>query len=672
MKAFLNVIYSLLVLVSSFSFNSSFAQTKTITLTGSGSWVVPTGVSSITVSCWGAGGAGGGSSSSTSIEFGGGGGGAYSSKTLTVTAGTTYYYSVGEGGVANGGNGGNSWFNSSNSQGTTLVASGGKGATSSIGGLGGIANDGYGDTKYSGGNGANGSTNSYGGGGGSSAGLAADGNSASNQTGASAPSGGGNGANGRTSTNGSGSSATLVGGGGGGSRNSSTTHSGGTGANGKITVTYAPNFAPIIKRIYSNDNFQSVIETSGGRGLVFNKPANLQVDDLMIVTILQSNDLDNGISDASAPGWAEYSGSDLLNNDPVRYRATILYKVATNEDVAATNIKISLDNTANDSKFAIGSIIAFGNVDVTGGVNFDGSGIGPFDVARGVASFNRNTNEIITATGLTTVSAKSTIVMFALSCGNNTFSNWSNSQTQLFSKSSTDNNGHTIAVATKDITSAGATGNQTVTQSASSYFGSVLMALRPVEATTQNQLPVTLTSFTAKPTPDNKVSLGWVTSTEQVNKGFRIERQAGSTNGKYEQIGFVGSKAKDGNSQNMLTYNFIDVAPKVGAASFYRLVQEDLDGKLTYTEVRVVKLNGQSVSMVFPNPSNGPVNISRTADGKKMNIQVIDQSGKIISQANNITDANYRMNIPQSGIYSIKMMYPETGEQSIQRIVVQK
>lgn len=185
-------------------------------------------------------------------------------------------------------------------------------------------------------------------------------------------------------------------------------------------------------------------------------------------------------------------------------------------------------------------------------------------------------------------------------------------------------------------------------------------------------LPVTLSSFTAKPTPDNKVSLAWVTSTEQVNKGFRIERQAGNENGKFEQIGFVGSKAKDGNSQNMLTYNFIDAAPKVCAASFYRLVQEDLDGKLTYTEVRVVKLNGQSVSMVFPNPSNGAVNISRTADGKKMNIQVIDQSGRIISQVNNITDANYRMNISQSGIYSIKMMYPETGEESIQRVVVQK
>ena len=193
-----------------------------------------------------------------------------------------------------------------------------------------------------------------------------------------------------------------------------------------------------------------------------------------------------------------------------------------------------------------------------------------------------------------------------------------------------------------------------------------------IASITAAALPVTLRLFTAKPTPDNKVSLGWVTSSEVSNKGFRIERLAGNENGKFEQIGFVASKAKNGNSQNTLAYNFIDAAPKVGAASYYRLVQEDLDGKLNYTEVRMVKLNGQSLSMVFPNPSNGPVNISRTADGKKMNVQVIDQAGKIISQVNNITDANYRLNIPQSGVYTIKISYPETGEQSTQRIVVQK
>ena len=134
----------------------------------------------------------------------------------------------------------------------------------------------------------------------------------------------------------------------------------------------------------------------------------------------------------------------------------------------------------------------------------------------------------------------------------------------------------------------------------------------------------------------------------------------------------MGSKAKDGNSQNTLTYTFIDAKPAIGIASFYRLVQEDLDGKLTYSEVRMVKFNGESVSMVFPNPSNGLVNISRTADGKRMTIQVTDQSGKIIFRARNISEPNYTINIPQSGVYTIKMIYPQTGKQVMQRVVIQK
>lgn len=191
-----------------------------------------------------------------------------------------------------------------------------------------------------------------------------------------------------------------------------------------------------------------------------------------------------------------------------------------------------------------------------------------------------------------------------------------------------------------------------------------------ITGTTPAALPVTLSNFTAKQTTDNSVSLAWVTSSESVNKGFSIERQEEGS-AKFQSLGFIPSKAENGNSQAAIAYSFKDMAAKKGT-NMYRLVQEDLDGTKTYSEVRVVKLSEQSVSNVFPNPSNGSINISRSNDGKKMNIQVLDQAGRVISQVNNIIDSNYRMNLPQPGIYSIKMMYPETGEQSIQRIVVQK
>jgi hypothetical protein len=185
-------------------------------------------------------------------------------------------------------------------------------------------------------------------------------------------------------------------------------------------------------------------------------------------------------------------------------------------------------------------------------------------------------------------------------------------------------------------------------------------------------LPVILTSFTAKPTSTNTVALNWATASEIVNKGFRIERQAGGVNGKFESLGFVASKANGGNSQTALYYNFIDASPRSGATAYYRLAQEDLDGKTTFSEVRVVKLNGETVSMVFPNPSNGAVNISRTANGKKMNVQVIDMAGRMLQQFTNITDSNFKLNISKSGMYNIKMTYPETGEQSVQRIVIER
>ena len=188
---------------------------------------------------------------------------------------------------------------------------------------------------------------------------------------------------------------------------------------------------------------------------------------------------------------------------------------------------------------------------------------------------------------------------------------------------------------------------------------------------TDGTTPVTLTNFNARLTPENKVALSWATASESVNKGFRIERKHEFEGGKFSNIGFVPSKAEGGNSAYSLYYNFTDIAPKLGATSYYRLVQEDIDGKLTNSEVRMIRLNGQSVSLVYPNPSKGDFLISRTADGKKMSIQVVDLSGKTIKQINGIETATYKLFIQQPGIYNIKLTYPETGEQSIQRVIVQ-
>ncbi len=96
-------------------FSGTFGNGFITTFGVSGTFVVPSGVTSIRVRLWGGGG-GGASSSLT-----GGGGGGFAIKTLSVTSGTSYTVTVGEGGLQ-GTTGGTSSF------GSEVSATGGGGA----------------------------------------------------------------------------------------------------------------------------------------------------------------------------------------------------------------------------------------------------------------------------------------------------------------------------------------------------------------------------------------------------------------------------------------------------------------------------------------------------------------------------------------------------------------
>ena len=115
----------LLITFLLFSAFRDFGQTVQ-TFTSSGSWICPSGVTSVTVECWGGGGAGGGIQTNGNVKASGGAGGAYAQKVIAVSSGTSYTYTVGLGGTGGTGNGpagGNSWFSST----STVLAVGGPG-----------------------------------------------------------------------------------------------------------------------------------------------------------------------------------------------------------------------------------------------------------------------------------------------------------------------------------------------------------------------------------------------------------------------------------------------------------------------------------------------------------------------------------------------------------------
>ena len=229
------------------------------TFTSSGSWLCPTGVTSVTVECWGGGGRGGARTNGNNIALAGGGGGAYSRSILSVTPGNTYTVTVGSGSNSATTSGGDSWFNAIE----TILAKGGGSVTdnSNTRGAEGLANQGVGDIKYDGGRGAAGVGGTSGGGGGSSAGTGASGNYTNNQTtisGGTAPTGGGNGGEGAALNDPGNSGITPGGGGGGGFRAGyGTTEAPGNGADGQVIITWTTPAG------YCEGNAISVVTSTG-------------------------------------------------------------------------------------------------------------------------------------------------------------------------------------------------------------------------------------------------------------------------------------------------------------------------------------------------------------------------------------------------------------------------
>ena len=208
----------------------------------SGTYTVPSGVTSLKVECWGGGGGGGGCSDNNGNMGGGGAGGAYKTATISVTPGQMITYTVGAGGVgvsgAAGGAGAASTF-------STVTANGGLGGAPGIGnnnfGVGAVTTTG----DFNGGAGSDGFTANpdYSGAGGGGAGNGGNGAAASAATGGAGGAGaipGGGGANGRT-TLGNGIAATALSGAGSGGFNgngagNTAVRTGGNGFRGQITI----------------------------------------------------------------------------------------------------------------------------------------------------------------------------------------------------------------------------------------------------------------------------------------------------------------------------------------------------------------------------------------------------------------------------------------------------
>ena len=183
---------------------------------------------------------------------------------------------------------------------------------------------------------------------------------------------------------------------------------------------------------------------------------------------------------------------------------------------------------------------------------------------------------------------------------------------------------------------------------------------------TSSPLPITLLSFSGKK-ESNKNLLSWTTATEIDNKGFEIQR---STDGRsFSSVGFVNSKATNGNSQTDISYLFSDMTSMDKA--YYRLRQVDISGRSSFSQVVLIRNNVSTnpiISGIYPNPAKEKVNanIEVTQTGT-LSIIISDVFGRIIkNQLIAVETGTNNLSLDVSdlmpGTYLIKTIAP-TGEE---------
>lgn len=185
-------------------------------------------------------------------------------------------------------------------------------------------------------------------------------------------------------------------------------------------------------------------------------------------------------------------------------------------------------------------------------------------------------------------------------------------------------------------------------------------------------LPVKLNNFTVRKTGEQTVNLNWQTATEQNNRGFQIQRRFDNEAG-FSDIAFVNSQGQNGNSSSTLTYNYNDNIPPATRANiaYYRLMQTDANGRVTYSEIQPVRLNISGKVEIFPNPAvNGRIEIVFSKANTNSSVQVFDISSRMVQSKTHINTTKQVFENLNAGVYYVKIIDPTSEEVIVKRVVV--
>ncbi len=184
-------------------------------------------------------------------------------------------------------------------------------------------------------------------------------------------------------------------------------------------------------------------------------------------------------------------------------------------------------------------------------------------------------------------------------------------------------------------------------------------------------LPVKLESFNAFLSDPSKVDLKWVTTSEINVKHFVVEKS-------YDGVEFndAATVFASGNTTGKVNYSATDnIANATAQIVYYRLRSVDINGKTSYSEIRIIRLSKQTDNTVtilsYPNPAINELRITIPANwqNKKVVYELFSANGqaaKKIEASSSSQTETLNISSLKSGFYIVKVSCGiETAQQKI-------
>lgn len=180
-------------------------------------------------------------------------------------------------------------------------------------------------------------------------------------------------------------------------------------------------------------------------------------------------------------------------------------------------------------------------------------------------------------------------------------------------------------------------------------------------------VPISLVNFVGT-FKNNQILLNWQTSSEQNNAGWAIER-SDNENPIWQNIGFVKGNGTTGTPQY---FSFLDDKITRNTTYYYRLKQQDIDGKTTLSKTISIVTNAEKKTnpTLYPNPAHHILTIDWSKISTPTFVEIIDFQGKtMLNQAVSSEKTAIDVQFLPTGLYNV--VYRKNGEVTVLRFVKQ-